>query len=233
MNASYAESIQSYDSRFGTQRKVPGSIFRGNSAKKELDSSFNGSRLLNRENDSVRKSLDHQNVFAQESPVYIQKELRFETEQSKETKEETNDLNTLLQFNDNSDAEHKQQNTIFERLEESNILDRHAVVKRDILALPRPAPTTTKSMVENLRSFDEPIIINSIKVFEPFYSYIWSCLKTQPLTTIKLKLSKKSELNSMCGKVAGLLRQSISEQSTTPSAKLSALQYRLIRILYK
>lgn len=168
--------------------------------------------------------------MVQGSPVVtLEKELNFDTEESRDA----NDLNKLLQLNEEPNFDRETHKLDF-KLEETSILNRHTVVKEDILNLPRPAPKQiARSLVENLKTLDEPISINGTKIYEPFFVNIWECLRKQPLTTIRLKIQRKEALASMIDKCEEMLGQSMHEYSTNPSAKLRALQFRLIRIAYK
>lgn len=102
-----------------------------------------------------------------------------------------------------------------------------------MMNLPRPYPTAHKSIVEGLKSLNEPMMINGTKIYEPFYAFIWNCLKTQPLTAIRLKLSNDQAVSKAISSCVEVLNQSVVEIERTQSPKLSALQFRLIRIIYK
>jgi len=138
------------------------------------------------------------------------------------------DLNALLQLNEGNCEE----DTHPRKLEYS-LLNRHNVVKEDIMNLPRPAPATNKSLASSIKNFDEPMNVNGVKIYEPFFPYIWECLATQPLTAIKLKLSKPRVLETCIENTVDCLQLTMQESEARPSSKLNALQFRLIRILYK
>ena len=138
------------------------------------------------------------------------------------------DLNALLQLNEGNCEE----DTHPRKLEYS-LLNRHNVVKEDIMNLPRPAPATNKSLASSIKNFDEPMNVNGVKIYEPFFTYIWECLATQPLTAIKLKLSKPRVLETCIENTVDCLQLTMQESEARPSSKLNALQFRLIRILYK
>ena len=75
-------------------------------------------------------------------------------------------------------------------------------------------------------------MINNQKIHDPFFSSIWSWLKSIPLTTLKLKLSKNT-IPKAIEACKNILSQWMYEIDQTPNSKLSALQFRLARILYK
>ena len=74
------------------------------------------------------------------------------------------------------------------------------MVKEDIINLPRPAPIPKRNLVEYFQNLEEPIIINNTKIYEPFCQNIWKNLKTQPLTALKLKLSKPKLMENIINK---------------------------------
>lgn len=162
----------------------------------------------------------------------MEHELHFDTEETKGKQDDTDDLAKLLQLNEEPQLEEVDQ-TVLNGYENSQILKRHEVVKRDILNLPKPVQRGQKSLVENLKTFDDVIYVNGCKVFEPFFSHIWNCIKYTPLTTLKLKLSNTQNIHKTVQKLVEILSQSIEEQKTHQSSKLSTLQLRLINIIYK
>jgi len=84
VNGSILESTHSNGSHNGSQRRVAGSIFKGNSATKNLRNSYDGTCNLNNSVSYSRKSLDKPDILVHESPVIaLDKELNFYTEQSK------------------------------------------------------------------------------------------------------------------------------------------------------
>ena len=68
------------------------------------------------------------------------------------------------------------------------------MVKEDIINLPRPVPMPKRNLVEYFQNLEEPII------YEPFCQNIWKNLKTQPLTALKLKLSKPKLMENVINK---------------------------------
>jgi hypothetical protein len=167
MNLSNAGSIRSCGSRNGSTKRVPGSIFKLNSAKKDHNMSVTN---LNQSVDELRQSFEGLKIPAIGSPVTtLGKELNFDTEECKDV----NDLNKLLQLNEEPNFDRETHNYDFQ-LEDISILNRHKVVKEDILNLPRPAPKQlANSLVENLKTLEEPINVNGMKIYEPFYVNIW------------------------------------------------------------
>lgn len=76
-------------------------------------------------------------------------------------------------------------------------------------------------------------MIQNAKIYEPFFIQIWECLKSQPLTTIKLKASKIDN-SKIYKNILEVLAHSIKENNRNrENCKLNALQLRLIRIAYK
>lgn len=183
--------------------------------------------------DDLRNSLDQSRILTKNSPTVLGKELHFDTEESKGNQEEADDLDKLLQLNEEPQLDDMINQNTSGGFENSQLLNRHKVVKRDILNLPKPAPSSQKSLVENLRSFEDVIHIKGCKIFEPFFSHIWNCIKYHPLTTLRLKLSNAQNIHKTVHKCVEFLSQSIEEQKTRPSGKLATLQLRLISIVYK
>jgi hypothetical protein len=172
---------------------MPGAIFRGNGARKMASSVVLGDRGLL---DRSRKSLDRSDILVRESPVVaLDRELDF-GDQILRDKEETIDLNTLLQFNEDWE-ESKHQEGVFKKSVNSSILNRHQTVRENILNLPKSIPSVTKSFIQNLKVLSTSKILSGLKA----YTHIWRWLKTQPLSVIKLNLTKASEIPNTFGMV--------------------------------
>ena len=167
MNADL-QSVNSnqYQSRFGSNQKVPGVIYRGNSAYKSQNVSMIQSRV------DLTDSAQNHEINAQDSPiVMVTKELKFETEESQnENEEEVADLNTLLQLNEDTQNYTDNNQRLFEN---SSLLNRHSIVKERYHEHGIQKYIHNRSIVEGLNNLKEPIIINNEKIYEPFYDHCW------------------------------------------------------------
>lgn len=125
----------------------------------------------------------------------VTKELRFETEDNTQNYE-MDDLNTLLQLNDDT---HNYENLPLKVPENTSILHRHPVIQSEL------SQTHQVNIFKELQSLTEPISIANTSIYEPFHAHIFSCLKSLPLTSLKLKLSKHDEWVKMVQKCTELL----------------------------
>ena len=153
-----------YQSRFGSQRKLPGMIYRGNSAYK----SQNVSMIQSREN--LIDSVKNHKINPQNSPIImVTKELKFETEESQnENEEEEGDLNTLLQLNE--DTQNYTDNNL-RPFDNSSLINRHSIIKEKYHEYGIQKYFSHISMIEGLTDLKEPIIIKNEKIYEPFFDH--------------------------------------------------------------
>ncbi|CAI2386721.1 unnamed protein product [Moneuplotes crassus] len=233
VSLSQAESENSCDSRYGSQKRA-GSICRGNIIQAKNNMSFNAHQNIRDSYETNGKSLANSGIRPVHSPVLIRdEEVNFKTEESKCSNEDLNELDKLLQLNEDPPCNKEIMETQEVRLQGLKDSRATRLSREDIINLPKPVPQNRKCIIDSLKSLKEPIMINGLKIYEPVGSTLWEVLQNQPLTALRLKLSKPKMLENVLNRCEEVLSQTMGEHLEKPSPMLRALQFRLIRILYK